>query len=71
MGFDLDDAARDWDNAGRPDADDDFSEYGPIVVAGFGSECAGGIGDDCDGAIYPGDEIQGRNGEWFHVECKL
>ncbi len=72
MGHDLDDAARDWDNNGTSHDDgDDFNDYGPIVIASFGSPCAGDIADDCDGAIYPGQEIRGRNGEWFHVGCEL
>lgn len=44
--------------------------YGPIVVAGFESECAG-LSEECDGTIYEGDQIRGKHGEWFHVGCEL
>lgn len=43
--------------------------YGPIITAGFESECAGDW-DACDGTIYEGDQIRGKGGEWFHVGCE-
>lgn len=50
-----------------PDPADDG--YGPIVTAGFESECAGDW-DTCEGVILPGDQIRAKGGEWVHVGCE-
>lgn len=51
-----------------PELDRDEDGYGPIVVAAFEGECAGDF-DTCSGVIEPGEEIRGRAGSWYHVEC--
>lgn len=53
---------------GQDDLDDDG--YGPVVEAGFESECAGSW-DACDGTIYPGDRIRAKAGEWVHEGCEV